>query len=128
VRNCNRVRAEAQQHAIEFEVLLPPPTAHAQGDPSHGGSCILRASRKELSTAVDAQPERLELVIAQPDLGSASVIVTIAMGVLLVAGAKAKYIGLISFLSITTVAAAFVSDFVNDYQKQRLAGDVTEPA
>ena len=30
------------------------------------------------------------LVIAQPDLGSASVIVTIAMGVLLVAGAKPK--------------------------------------
>lgn len=61
------------------------------------------------------------LVIAQPDLGSASVIITIAMGVLLVAGARAKYIGLISFLSISTVAATFVTGFVNDYQKQRLA-------
>jgi rod shape determining protein RodA len=60
------------------------------------------------------------LIIAQPDLGSASVIVTIAMGVLLVAGAKAKYIALISFLSISTVAATFVSGFVNDYQKERL--------
>jgi rod shape determining protein RodA len=60
------------------------------------------------------------LIIAQPDLGSASVIVTIAMGVLLVAGAKAKYIALISFLSISTVAATFVSGFVNEYQKERL--------
>jgi len=59
------------------------------------------------------------LIIAQPDLGSASVIVTIAMGVLLVAGAKAKYIGLISFLAISTVGAAFVGGFVNDYQKER---------
>jgi rod shape determining protein RodA len=60
------------------------------------------------------------LIIAQPDLGSASVIVTIAMGVVLVAGAKAKYIALISFLSISTVAATFVSGFVNEYQKERL--------
>jgi rod shape determining protein RodA len=59
------------------------------------------------------------LVIAQPDLGSASVIVTIAMGVLLVAGAKAKYIGLISFLAVSTVAATFVGGFVNHYQKER---------
>lgn len=60
------------------------------------------------------------LIIAQPDLGSASVVVTIAMGVLLVAGAKAKYIAMISLLSITTVAATFVSGLVNDYQKERL--------
>lgn len=59
------------------------------------------------------------LIIAQPDLGSASVIVTIAMGVLLVAGAKPKYIALISFLSITTVAGAFVGGFVNHYQQER---------
>ncbi len=60
------------------------------------------------------------LIIAQPDLGSASVIVTIAMGVLLVAGAKAKYIAMITVLSVSTVAATFVSGFVNEYQKERL--------
>jgi rod shape determining protein RodA len=59
------------------------------------------------------------LIIVQPDLGSASVIVTIAMGVLLVAGAKPKYIAMITFLSVSTVAAAFVGGFVNDYQKER---------
>ena len=60
------------------------------------------------------------LVIAQPDLGSASVIVSIAMGVLLVAGAKVRYIFAISFLSIATVAAAFVGRLVNSYQVARI--------
>lgn len=60
------------------------------------------------------------LIILQPDLGSASVVVTIAMGVLLVAGAKPKYIALISFLSVATVASAFVGGFVNSYQTERL--------
>ncbi|MFK8022736.1 MAG: FtsW/RodA/SpoVE family cell cycle protein [Ilumatobacter sp.] len=60
------------------------------------------------------------LVIVQPDLGSASVIVSIAMGVLLVAGAKIRYIFLISFLSIATVAAAFVGRLVNSYQVARI--------
>lgn len=60
------------------------------------------------------------LIILQPDLGSASVIITIAMGVLLVAGAKPKYIALISFLSLSSVTAAFVGGFVNQYQVERL--------
>ncbi len=60
------------------------------------------------------------LVIVQPDLGSASVIISLAMGVLLVAGAKARYIALITFLSIATVLAAFVGRLVNDYQAERI--------
>jgi len=60
------------------------------------------------------------LVILQPDLGSASVITTIAMGVLLVAGAKAKYIAAVSLLSFTTVVAAFAGGLVNSYQTERL--------
>ena len=59
------------------------------------------------------------LIILQPDLGSASVIISIAMGVLLVAGAKPRYIALISFLAVMTVAGAFVGGFVNEYQKER---------
>jgi rod shape determining protein RodA len=60
------------------------------------------------------------LVIIQPDLGSASVLVSMAMGVLLVAGAKARYIALITFLSIATVMAAFVGRLVNNYQAARI--------
>jgi rod shape determining protein RodA len=60
------------------------------------------------------------LVIIQPDLGSGSVVVSVAMGVLLVAGAKARYILLITFLSVMTVLAAFVGRLVNDYQAARI--------
>ena len=60
------------------------------------------------------------LVIVQPDLGSASVLVALAMGTLLVAGAKPKYIGTVSVLSILTVVAAFIGGLVNRYQVERL--------
>jgi rod shape determining protein RodA len=48
------------------------------------------------------------------------VIVSIAMGVLLVAGAKFRYIFMISLLSAATVAAAFIGNLVNDYQLTRI--------
>ncbi len=60
------------------------------------------------------------LVIVQPDLGSASVIISLAMGVLLVAGAKARYIAMITMLSVATVGAAFLGRLVNDYQAARI--------
>ena len=60
------------------------------------------------------------LVVVQPDLGSASVIISMAMGVLLVAGAKVRYIALISVLAIATVAAAFFGRLVDRYQITRL--------
>jgi rod shape determining protein RodA len=60
------------------------------------------------------------LIIVQPDLGSASVIIAMAMGVLLVAGARAKYIVLITVLSAVTVAAAKVTGLINAYQWNRI--------
>lgn len=60
------------------------------------------------------------LIVLQPDLGSASVIIAMAMGVLLVAGAKVRYIVLISLLALATVAAAFVGRLVDRYQITRL--------
>jgi len=60
------------------------------------------------------------LIVAQPDLGSASVLVSLAMGTLLVAGARPKYIAAVSVLSLMTVVAAFVGQLVNRYQVQRL--------
>ncbi|MCB1000455.1 MAG: rod shape-determining protein RodA [Acidimicrobiales bacterium] len=60
------------------------------------------------------------LIIVQPDLGSASVMVAMAMGVLLVAGAKPKYILLITLMSFATVVAAVVSGIVNRYQLRRI--------
>jgi rod shape determining protein RodA len=60
------------------------------------------------------------LIIVQPDLGSASVIIAMAMGVLLVAGAKTRYIILITVLSAVTVAAAKVTGLINTYQWNRI--------
>jgi rod shape determining protein RodA len=60
------------------------------------------------------------LVILQPDLGTASVLVAMAMGVLLVAGAKPKYIALITFMAVGTVIAAVISGVVNRYQLRRI--------
>jgi rod shape determining protein RodA len=60
------------------------------------------------------------LIIIQPDLGTGSVIISMAMGVLLVAGAKVRYILAFSVLSVATVLAAFVGRLVNDYQLIRV--------
>jgi rod shape determining protein RodA len=60
------------------------------------------------------------LVILQPDLGTASVLVSVAMGVLLVAGAKARYIFAITLLAGATVISAFAAGLVNEYQRNRL--------
>ena len=72
------------------------------------------------------------LVIIQPDLGSASVLVALAMGTLLIAGARPKYIVAVSVLAVMTVLAAFIARLVNDYQVQRLKvfldQETTDPA
>lgn len=59
------------------------------------------------------------LIIIQPDLGSASVLITMAMGIMLVAGAKTRYMFLITAVSLATVGAAVVTRLVNDYQLLR---------
>ncbi len=59
------------------------------------------------------------LIIIQPDLGSASVLIAMAMGIMLVAGAKARYMLMISVLSVATVGAAVVTKIVNQYQLSR---------
>ncbi|MGI9030625.1 MAG: FtsW/RodA/SpoVE family cell cycle protein [Ilumatobacteraceae bacterium] len=60
------------------------------------------------------------LIVLQPDLGTASVIVAMAMGVLLVAGAKARYIFVVSLLALATIGATLISGLVNRYQLDRV--------
>jgi rod shape determining protein RodA len=66
------------------------------------------------------------LIIIQPDLGTASVFVVMAMGVMLVAGAKARYILMITVLSVLTVVAAVVTRIVNDYQVLRFTAFINQ--
>jgi rod shape determining protein RodA len=60
------------------------------------------------------------LIILQPDLGSAFVIIIGALAILLMAGAKLRYLALISVLTVMTVAAAVVAGIVDRYQLRRI--------
>ena len=60
------------------------------------------------------------LIILQPDLGSAFVIIVGALVMFLMAGAKLRYLALISFLAVVTVAAAVIAGVVDRYQLRRV--------
>jgi len=62
------------------------------------------------------------LVGIEPDLGSASVLVASAMGVLLVAGARLRYIALITSIAVVSAVGGVVSGLVKDYQLRRITG------
>jgi rod shape determining protein RodA len=62
------------------------------------------------------------LVGIEPDLGSASVLVASAMGVLLVAGARLRYIVLITSIAVFSAIGGVVSGLVKDYQLRRITG------
>ncbi len=66
------------------------------------------------------------LIAVQPDLGSASVLMVCAMGVLLVAGAKVRYIALITSLAVISVIAAVASGAVQQYQLRRFEAFVNQ--
>ena len=60
------------------------------------------------------------LVLIEPDLGSASVLVACAMGVLLVAGAELKYIAFITGMGVISAVAGVLSGVVKTYQLRRI--------
>jgi len=66
------------------------------------------------------------LVVIEPDLGSASVYVALAMGVMLVAGAQARHIVMITMMAILSVVTAVVTGLVKPYQVSRLVGFVNQ--
>lgn len=66
------------------------------------------------------------LIMIQPDFGTASVLIALAMGVLLVAGASMRYIAFISILAVATIGALVASEFVRPYQVERLTSFVQQ--
>jgi len=60
------------------------------------------------------------LILLQPDLGSATVIVAGVVGILLVAGARRRYLLMITGLSIATMGTVMVNGFIGTYQLRRL--------
>ena len=60
------------------------------------------------------------LILMQPDLGSATVIVAGVVGILLVAGAHRRYLLMITGLSIATMGTVMVNGLIGKYQLGRL--------
>lgn len=60
------------------------------------------------------------LVLIEPDLGSASVLVACAMGVLLVAGAELRYVAFITGMGVVSAVAGVLSGVVKSYQLRRI--------
>jgi rod shape determining protein RodA len=79
----------------------------------------LLARRLALALALFAVPTAL--IMLQPDLGTALVFVAIAMGMLLVAGARARHIVILSALGVIAVVGVLSSDVLADYQRDRLS-------
>jgi rod shape determining protein RodA len=60
------------------------------------------------------------LVFIQPDIGTTIVLAAILGGVVVVAGAKARHLGVLAATAVLLIAAAFQMGLVKDYQIARL--------
>jgi rod shape determining protein RodA len=60
------------------------------------------------------------LVFLQPDLGTSIVFVAILVGILVVAGARARYLGVLALTALMLIFAGFQVGLVKDYQLTRL--------
>jgi rod shape determining protein RodA len=84
------------------------------------GACEppLKARRLVMALVVLALP--VALIMLQPDLGTALVFVAITMGMLLVAGARARHIVVLTAVGVIGVVGILTSDVLEDYQRDRL--------
>jgi rod shape determining protein RodA len=60
------------------------------------------------------------LVFLQPDLGTSIVLVTILVGILVVAGARPRHLGVLALTALVLIFGAFQMGLVKDYQINRL--------
>ena len=60
------------------------------------------------------------LILLQPDLGSATVLVSGVAGILWLAGAKRRYIGMVTLLTLFSAVAVAVAGVVDRYQLRRI--------
>ncbi|MDQ1517453.1 MAG: rod shape determining protein RodA [Actinomycetota bacterium] len=62
------------------------------------------------------------LVLLQPDLGTAMVLVALTAGVVAVAGARARHLALLAFLGVLATAGVLRAGVLAPYQVERLTG------
>ncbi len=82
------------------------------------GRTPLARQRFIVCTAIAGLPAAL--VLLQPDMGSMLVLVAILLGVLVVAGARARHLAALVAIGVFGVVAMFHFDQVDDYQRERL--------
>jgi len=70
------------------------------------------------ATAIAAVPGLL--VFLQPDLGTSIVLIAILVGVLVVAGARARHLGILALTAVVLIFGAFQLGLVKEYQVARL--------
>lgn len=85
---------------------------------SHFGSDI---GLRRLGVLLAAPAIPLVLIMLQPDPGTAMVLVAITMGLLLVAGVRAKHIAALTLFGLTAVVGVLNSGLLQDYQTDRLS-------
>jgi rod shape determining protein RodA len=72
------------------------------------------------ATGIAALPALL--VFLQPDLGTSIVIASMLVGVLVVAGARGRQLGVLALMAVVLILGAFQLGLVKDYQIARLTG------
>lgn len=79
-----------------------------------------RPRPREILLAGAATAVPVLLVMAQPDLGSALVLVALALGVLVVSGASWPWLAGVLLAGVAAVTAAFTTPLLSGYQRDRL--------
>lgn len=78
----------------------------------------LKARQVGAALALVAVP--MAFILAQPDVGTALVFVAIAIGMLLVGGARARHLVVLTAAGVIGVVGILTSDVLEDYQRDRL--------
>ena len=86
----------------------------------YAARCGGRMSLRQLVTALALMAGPALLILLEPDAGTAVVFAIIAMGMLLVAGARARHIAVATVVGLVGLGFVLSSDLVRDYQRQRL--------
>ena len=93
-------------------VMLAAALANVKGD----------LSFRDVMRAVLVAAVPMLLVFVQPDIGTTIVLAAILVGLLVVAGTKARYLIALALVAALAIFGAFQLHVIKDYQVQRLAG------
>lgn len=85
-----------------------------------GASAGGTLDRQRLMVSLGIAGVPVALVLMQPDLGSALVLVAILAGMLVVAGTRPRHLAVLTAAAVLAVIAVFQLDLVDSYQRERL--------